>query len=390
MTKSSTNKSWLLIIGIMLIAANLRAPITAVGSLINDIVDDLQLSNAVAGSITTIPLLAFAIFSPFAPKIAQRFGLERTIFYSMIALTIGIFIRSTSSIALLFGGTILLGLAISIGNVLLPGYVKLKFPHQIGLMTGLYAVFMNIFGALASGISVPLSNVGSLGWQGALAVFGGLSLLATIVWMPQLKQNIVPPKVTSQEKKPSLLKSPLAWSVTLFMGTQSLLFYTIVAWLPPMLQTKGYSPENAGWMLFAVQMTIVPVTFIVPIIAGKMKNQFGLAIFTALAFATGIIFLIINEPILILPAVISLGIGAGSAFSLAMMLFTLRTNTVDEAAQLSGMAQSAGYLLAATGPVIFGKLYDLTLDWDTSLYILLSMTLIILFAGLYASQSKTV
>ncbi|MBF4501355.1 MFS transporter [Savagea sp. SN6] len=390
MTKSSTNKSWLLIIGIMLIAANLRAPITAVGSLINDIVDDLQLSNAVAGSITTIPLLAFAIFSPFAPKIAQRFGLERTIFYSMIALTIGIFIRSTSSIALLFGGTILLGLAISIGNVLLPGYVKLKFPHQIGLMTGLYAVFMNIFGALASGISVPLSNVGSLGWQGALAVFGGLSLLATIVWMPQLKQNIVPPKVTSQEKKPSLLKSPLAWSVTLFMGTQSLLFYTIVAWLPPMLQTKGYSPESAGWMLFAVQMTIVPVTFIVPIIAGKMKNQFGLAIFTALAFATGIIFLIINEPILILPAVISLGIGAGSAFSLAMMLFTLRTNTVDEAAQLSGMAQSAGYLLAATGPVIFGKLYDLTLDWDTSLYILLSMTLIILFAGLYASQSKTV
>lgn len=390
MTKSSTNKSWLLIIGIMLIAANLRAPITAVGSLINDIVDDLQLSNAVAGSITTIPLLAFAIFSPFAPKIAQRFGLERTIFYSMIALTIGIFIRSTSSIALLFGGTILLGLAISIGNVLLPGYVKLKFPHQIGLMTGLYAVFMNIFGALASGISVPLSNVGSLGWQGALAVFGGLSLLATIVWMPQLKQNIVPPKVTSQEKKPSLLKSPLAWSVTLFMGTQSLLFYTIVAWLPPMLQTKGYSPESAGWMLFAVQMTIVPVTFIVPIIAGKMKNQFGLAIFTALAFATGIIFLIINEPVLILPAVISLGIGAGSAFSLAMMLFTLRTNTVDEAAQLSGMAQSAGYLLAATGPVIFGKLYDLTLDWDTSLYILLSMTLIILFAGLYASQSKTV
>ncbi len=390
MTKSSTNKSWLLIIGIMLIAANLRAPITAVGSLINDIVDDLQLSNAVAGSITTIPLLAFAIFSPFAPKIAQRFGLERTIFYSMIALTIGIFIRSTSSIALLFGGTILLGLAISIGNVLLPGYVKLKFPHQIGLMTGLYAVFMNIFGALASGISVPLSNVGSLGWQGALAVFGGLSLLATIVWMPQLKQNIVPPKVTSQEKKPSLLKSPLAWSVTLFMGTQSLLFYTIVAWLPPMLQTKGYSPESAGWMLFAVQMTIVPVTFIVPIIAGKMKNQFGLAIFTALAFATGIIFLIINEPILILPAVISLGIGAGSAFSLAMMLFTLRTNTVDEAAQLSGMAQSAGYLLAATGPVIFGKVYDLTLDWDTSLYILLSMTLIILFAGLYASQSKTV
>ena len=390
MTKSSTNKSWLLVIGIMLIAANLRAPITAVGSLINDIVDDLQLSNAVAGSITTIPLLAFAIFSPFAPKIAQRFGLERTIFYSMIALTIGIFIRSTSSIALLFGGTILLGLAISIGNVLLPGYVKLKFPHKIGLMTGLYAVFMNMFGALASGISVPLSNVGSLGWQGSLAVFGGLSLLATIVWMPQLKQNIVPPKVTSQEKKPSLLKSPLAWAVTLFMGTQSLLFYTIVAWLPPMLQTKGYSPESAGWMLFAVQMTIVPVTFIVPIIAGKMKNQIGLALFTALAFATGIIFLIINEPVLILPAVISLGIGAGSAFSLAMMLFTLRTNTVDEAAQLSGMAQSAGYLLAATGPVIFGKVYDLTLDWDTSLYILLSMTLIILFAGLYASQSKTV
>src|SRR5699024_2585233 len=168
----NTKKSWLLIIGVILVSTNLRGPFTSVGALIPFIRNDLDISNALAGSITTLPLLAFALISPFAPKIANRIGMEWTITLSLILLIIGIVIRSFGEIVFLFTGTFFIGLAIAIGNVLIPGIIKMNFPLKIGLMTGMYAIFMNLFGALGSGISVPFASTGNFGWQGALGVWG--------------------------------------------------------------------------------------------------------------------------------------------------------------------------------------------------------------------------
>jgi CP family cyanate transporter-like MFS transporter len=156
---------WLLLIGVILVGSNLRVPLTSVGALISFIRDDLGISNALAGSITTLPLLAFALLSPFAPKIANRIGMEWTIALSLVLLIVGIAVRSISGIGFLFAGTLFIGLAIAIGNVLIPGIIKMNFPLRIGLMTGIYAVFMNVFGALGSGLSVPISSIGSFGWQ---------------------------------------------------------------------------------------------------------------------------------------------------------------------------------------------------------------------------------
>lgn len=390
---TTTRNTVLLLIGIILVASNLRAPLTSVGPLISFIRDDLGISNALAGTITTLPLLAFALVSPFAARISIRLGMERTIFYSLIVLTIGIAIRSFTSVGFLFTGTLLIGLAIAIGNVLLPGFIKMNFPFRIGLMTGIYAVSMNIFAALAAGLSVPISSINGFGWRGALGIWGLLAFITLVIWLPQLRQgkhrdNAV--TITPTTKGPAIWRSPLAWKITIFMGLQSLMFYTLMTWLPDILREHGYSSSAAGWMLFLLQFSIIPVTFIMPIVAGKMKNQVGLSIFTALFFFISISGLLYSNGSLIPLWTVMFGIACGSAFSLSMMFFTLRTTDFQQVAKMSGMAQSFGYLLAATGPVMFGGLHDLTDSWTVPLLTLLAASVVLLIVGIGAGKDGVV
>lgn len=389
-----TNKSnWttiVLILGIVFVGANLRAPLTAIGSLLPFIRDDIHMSNSVLGLITTVPLLAFALFSPLAPKFSEKIGLQRTILLAFLFLTLGIALRSLHGATLLFSGTIIIGLAIAICNVLLPVFIKVSFPKGVGIMTGVYSVFMNLTGALASGISVPLAKANVFGWQGALAAWGALSLVAALIWLPQLKFNrpsghIKDAAISSK----SIWKSRLAWKVTIFMGLQSLMFYTLMTWLPEIMHNRGYSEDAAGWMLSLMQFALIPFTFFIPIIADKMANQRILVIFTSLFYILGVSGLLLTD---FVPAlwVIFIGIGTGSAFSLSMMFFTLRTKDGKQAAALSGMAQSIGYLLAASGPVIFGALHDISGGWTLPLGMLIIISVIIGISGFGAGKEGTV
>lgn len=384
--------SWGLLIGIILIGSNLRAPLTSVGSLISFIRDDLGISNAMAGTITTLPLLAFALLSPFAPKIANRIGMEWTIFFSLLLLTIGIVIRSYFGVTFLFVGTVLIGLAIAIGNVLLPGFIKMNFPLKVGIMTGIYGVFMNLFAAFASGLSVPISSISGIGWKGALAFWGILTIVALLFWIPQLRKKPDSSKAvdTSSKGNNSIWRSPLAWSITIFMGLQSLIFYTLVTWLPEILQSHGYSTSAAGWMLSLMQFALIPVTFIVPVIAEKMRNQRLLSGITGALFFIGVVGLILGNSFLLPVSVILIGIGAGSAFSLSMMFFSLRTTSGQQASEMSGMAQSFGYLLAAVGPVLFGALHDITGGWVPPLVILIVVSVIIFICGMQAGKDSVI
>src|SRR5690606_7146147 len=302
--ENTTNNytKWILIIGIILIASNLQEPLTTVGSLIPFIRDDLAISNALAGTITTIPLLAFAFLSPFAPKLAHKIGMESTIFLSLAVLSIGILLRSLFGVTSLFVGTLLIGLAIAIGNVLIPAFIKIEFPFKVGIMTGIYAVFMNVFASLASGLSVPISNINGVGWKGSLAVWVILSLIALVVWIPQLlKRNSsnIEIDTTREKEEKNIWKSALAWNITIFMGFQSLIFYTFVTWLPELLHHHGYSSTSAGWMLFLLQFAIIPITFIIPVIAERMENQKLLSVLTALFFIVGILGLMVGNKILL-------------------------------------------------------------------------------------------
>jgi len=387
----STENRWILIIGVMLIGATLRVPLTSVGPLIPFIRDDLNINNMIAGFITTLPLLAFALFSPFAPKIANKVGMERTIGVSVLVLLIGMTVRSFTGINYLLIGTLLIGLAIAIGNVLIPAFLKINFPLKIGLMTGLYAVFMNVFGALGSGLSVPISSIEGIGWTDALFIWALLVLVAFAIWLPQLKIKRASIEVdVESEKRIKLWRSPIAWSVTIFMGGQSLAFYTAITWLPELLSALGYGASGAGWLVFLMQFSLIPTTFIVPMFAERMANQVSIAVGTAVIFMLSFLLLFINVKALAPIPVLLLGVASGSGFSLSMMFFSLRTRTGIESAELSGMAQSFGYLLAALGPVLVGLLYDIGNTRTYPLLFLICISIVIGIAGFFAGKEGKV
>lgn len=391
-TQDKQMMNWLLFIGIILVGANLRAPLTSVGSLISLIRDDLGISHAVAGTITTLPLLAFAFLSPFAPKIAKRLGMERTIFLSLLVLLLGMVIRSLFGTSFLFIGTILIGLAIAIGNVLMPGIIKINFPFKVGIVMGCYAVGMNIFGALGSGLSVPLSEIGQIGWKGSLVFWAVTACVAIIVWLPQLKkrEKLADVENVATQRRGSIWRSPLAWYITLFMGLQSLIFYTLITWLPEILQLHGYSPSAGGWMLFLMQFALIPITFIVPVVAEKMRDQKILSGLTAIFFIVGLLGIFIGHSLFLPVAVIMMGMASGSAFSLCMMFFSLRTNDGQQAAEMSGMAQSFGYLLAAVGPTLFGALHDMSGGWQWPLLMLIALAVVIFFVAIAAGKDRVI
>lgn len=371
----------MLLIGIILVAANLRAPITAVGPIIGEIRNTMGISNTLAGALTTLPLLAFALLSPFAARIARKIGIEYTLLAGMIVLTIGILIRSISGVGMLFLGTLLVGLAISVCNVLVPSLVKREYPERIGVMTGIYAVSMNLCGAIASGISIPITRGLGLGWGSALGCWALLSFVAILIWLPQIRHRrhiSIPP---ANKKGAYLWRSRLAWSVTIYMGSQSLVFYMLVAWLPEILQQRGMSIETAGWMLSLLQFIILPLTFVVPVLASRFSNQRKLVVAAGISLILGCLGLLSGNLSLIVLWMILLGVGVGAAFSLAMMFFVLRTRDSQQAAELSGMAQAVGYLMAATGPTLFGLLHDVTNGWTLPLIFLLVSAIMLMIAG---------
>ncbi|WP_342479010.1 MFS transporter [Paenibacillus sp. FSL H7-0350] len=384
---------WFMIIGIIFIAANLRAPLTSVGPLVSLIRDNVNISNTLAGLITTVPLIAFALLSPFVPKLGHKYGIERIILISLIFLVIGIAVRSLSGAATLYVGTAILGFAITICNVLLPSLIKREFPQQMGIMTGVYSVSMNLCGAIASGISIPLAVGAGMNWQGALGVWGILSFISILFWIPLLKTPTKPAIIsnsTGNNHQVKIWRSPLAWQVTLFMGIQSAVFYVLVAWLPEILKEQGISSSQSGWFLSVMIMASLPFAFIVPVMAGRMANQRSLVVITTILLLIGTLGLLYSSIQLLLLWVIILGIGAGFAFGLSMMFFGLRTQSAHQAAELSGMAQSIGYLLAATGPALIGYLHDATHSWNAPLLILVGASALLGIIGLGAARNQFV
>lgn len=375
-------------VAIIGIATNLRPAMTAVGPLIELIRSEFTLSHGMAGLITTLPLIAFAVFSPIAPKIGRRFGIETVLFGGLVLLTIGILMRSLYPMTTLLIGTFLIGIAIAVCNVLLPALVKLKFPHKIGLLTGVYSAFMGLFAALGSGLSVPLAKGLGLGWRGSLACWAILAVIAAIFWFPKIRsKNKTDDSQYDKLKLRKLWRSPLAWQVTLFMGLQSFVFYVTVAWLPEILHDKGFSISTAGWMMSFMLLIGVPATFIMPVLADRRPDQRLLVVLISLSFIVGLLGILIGSTSWTIVWMIFLGLGLGASISLALAFLSLRARSSQQAAELSGMAQSIGYTLAAVGPVLFGYLHDLTNKWSVPMIMLVLVGVFMLIAGLGAGRN---
>jgi len=376
-----------LIIGILFIAINLRPALASVGPLIEDIRAATGLSNTMLGVLTTLPLMMFGVVSTLTPLFTRRFGIGGTLLGAMILLAVGIGIRSIAWVPALYFGTFLFGIAIAFGNVLLPGLTKRNFSSNSGFITSLYSAVMAVGASLAAGVSVPLAHDAGLGWRGSLGVWSILAVIAFFVWMPQLSRlPKIKPNQSYLKAMKSLGKSRLAWKVALFMGLQSMTFYVILAWLPAILQSRGYDPSFSGWMLSLSQATGILGSLIVPVLAGRRRDQRGIVWFLLTIEVIAIIGLLLPQFGWIALWVSLIGFVLGGTFGLALLFIVLRSHDVESATELSGMAQSIGYLVAATGPMIFGSIFDFSGSWTYSLVFLFVIAALKLIMGLGAGK----
>lgn len=383
----------LLITGIVLVAFNLRPAITSVGPLVGIIQQDVGLAHWSAGLLMSIPLISFAVMSSLVPRIAARLSNEKTLLLGLIVLLVGICIRSISMTFFIFFGTLLIGVGIAIGNVLLPVVVKEKFPQKFGLMTSVYSTSMGLFASLASGISIPLAHDLKLGWDGALIVWGIPTIIAIVVWILLIRLNPAKGNAVKSVRisAKQIWRSPLAWKIALFMGFQSSLFYITMSWLPEILYNYGISRGTAGWLLSFTQIVGVPVSFLVPILAGRLRSQVWIAFALGMCSIVGYggLWMGSSYPIMIL-SIILIGIALGGNFPLALSYIGIRARNGNQAAELSGMAQSTGYMLAAIGPILIGYLYDMTQVWTIPLITLIVISGIVTTFGMLSGRDKYV
>ena len=382
----------IILLGIILLGMILRTPITSVGAIIGPLKNLLEINNTVAGLITTISLIAFAIFSPFVAKISNKIGLEKTLYLAAIVTSIGLLLRFYINTSVFFVTTFIIGVGITVGNVLLPGLAKKYFPENLGVMTGFYAVVMNVSASVAAGISYPIlsSNVGGEKFSTGLAVNIWLIVsVLNIVIYAIITKNSKSERI--EDKKTGVtgyLKSLKMWSVMLSMGLQSALFYCSVSWFAEIMISKGFTPSEAGLLLSISQFAQFPSTFLVPVLAEKIKNKLIIPIFITLGYVASLIGMVYIQGNFALMTIyiVLFALAGGGSFSYVMYLFSAKSKNEEEAADISGLAQAGGYWLAAIFPPLLGYIRDV-LNWDVAIYILI-VTASLLFITLLHSSSK--
>lgn len=358
----------LLVWALLIVAANLRAPLTGVGPILDQAQADLGLTAAQAGLLTTVPLLAFAGLSPLVPRLTQRWAPERVLGAALVILAVGIALRWVPDAFSLFAGTLLVGSGIALGNVLLPAIIKRDFPHSVGMLTGAYTSVMGGIAAVASGVAVPLSHVAPGGWRAAIGGWVLLVAVAIVLWLPQARAARDHRGRAGRGGLP--WHSGLAWVVSAFMGVQSMAFYVAITWLPQILQdSSGMTPTTAGWLLFVFQAVPIFTNLAVPFFMRREGDQRVTAVVISGMVVAGYLGLLV-APALSPVWVVLLGAACGASLVLALTFLSLRAHDAEAAGGLSAMAQSIGYLVAAVGPVAFGILHTVAGGWFVPLLVM--------------------
>ncbi|MEU6270278.1 CynX/NimT family MFS transporter [Saccharopolyspora shandongensis] len=369
---------------VVLVALALRPPFTAVAPLLEQIQQDLGVSNTFGGVLTTLPVVCLGVFAFVAPKLRQRFGDEKVLVGCLIVLLVGNSLRALGSIWTLLAGTVVVGAGIAVANVALPGLIKRDFPHKVPVITAVYTMCLTLGGAIAASVVVPIGGALASAWRAPLGLLALPVLLALVISIFALRRS------SGARPQPSsggrLWRNPLAWQVTVFMGVQSAMAYVTFGWLPTMLQSRGMSAGLAGLAL-GIQAAVQAVgSMSVPVLCHRLRDQRLIAVVLAVLLMLGFTGILVGPTAWLWPAVVVLGLAQGASFGLALTLFGLRSPDSDTTTALSGMAQGGGYLIAAAGPLLIGLLHDMTGGWIAPLVLLLGCSTIWLIAGLLAGR----
>lgn len=390
----------LAILGILLVAANLRAAITVVGPLVGDVQTDLGLSSSEASILVALPVLMFAAFSPAVPRLVARIGMARTDVLALTVLAAGVLLRSVPWAPALWGGTLLLGAGIATLNVVLPAMVKRDFPQHTGRLTGWYAAVQALFAAFASGLAVPLAGLTTATWRLSFGVWAGLALVAAAVLLPRavrdrphrtpsdVRAGTTPGGTAGPWRSP--WRSAVGWQLTAYMGLQSTFFYCVLTWWPSIERADGVSRLTAG----AHQGVMLMVGIGMSVVAGRLvQRSRGGQQGPVLLFTCASLLAVVGQllaPGLALAWVLLLGVGTSGSLVMALTMIGLRAGSHGQATALSGMVQGLGYALAAVGPFALGALYDATGAWTVPLVVLLVLKVPELVAAVLAARPRTI
>jgi len=375
----------LVVVGIVVVAFNLRPAAVSVGPVLGEVTSGLGMSPTTAGVLTTLPVLAFAGFGALAPALARRIGLHRVTLLALVAVVVGLGVRARISSVPVFLALSLVALAgMATANVLLPSLVKLHFPHRVGLLTSIYTTALAIGLTVASVLTVPLADhFGS--WRWGLFAWAVTAAVAAVPWVVLARRD------RSLEVQPrgislaAVARTRLGWSLALFFGLQSMQAYAVFGWFAQVYRDAGFSPRTAGLLLGVTTAMGIPLSFWLPSWAARMRTQTWLLIALTACLPVGYVgVLVAPEAWAWLWAAL---IGTGTAvFPVTLVLIGLRSRTSDGTAALSGFTQSVGYLLAGIGPFGMGLLYDLTGGWTVPLLGLCALLVPQLIAGVVISR----
>lgn len=387
-TSLSGKNRIVLIAGILMIATTLRVTFTGAAPLLDTIRSAYSLTTAQTGLLTTLPLLAFALISPLAAPVARRFGMERSLFAALLLICAGIAIRSLPSPYLLFGGTAVIGGGIALGNVLLPGLIKRDFLIP---SPDLPRIFPDNGSCGGTGIGDGSAAGFERFWLARRVAHADVfSSAGSFLWLPQWRSQQHANLSTSRALHTrGIWRSPLAWQVTLFLGINSLVYYVIIGWLPAILISHGYSEAQAGSLHGLLQLATAAPGLLIPLFLHHVKDQRGIAAFVALMCAVGAAGLCFM-PAHAITWTLLFGFGSGATMILGLTFIGLRASSAHQAAALSGMAQSVGYLLAACGPPLMGKIHDANGDWSVPLLGVAILSLLMAIFGLCAGRDKEI
>ncbi|TXN42467.1 MFS transporter [Methylobacterium sp. WL7] len=376
----------LLGLALMLVAFNLRPALSTIGPLLATIRESTGLSAGGAAILTTLPVLCLGIACALAAPLIRRIGPDLAVLVGATILAAGLTLRGLGGLVPLFAGTALAAIGIGLDNVLLPALVKRDFSGSGGLMTGLYTMTLCLGAAAGAGAAVPVEHALGGGWPSALAVWALPALVAAFLWIPFARR-------TASTRAPSagrLLRDPLAWWVTGFMGLQSSLAYTLFGWLPLLLQARGLSALDAG--LYASLMTLVqaPGALITAMLAARARDQRAWIVAIPGLTAAAFLVLAFGPETLRIPAACALGFGIGGCFGLGLTLIVLRAADAASAAGLSAMAQGIGYTGACLGPLAFGLAHEATGGWGLAGGLFVTIALAAILVGQAAGRDRKV
>jgi CP family cyanate transporter-like MFS transporter len=406
----------LLLAGILALAANMRAAITSLPPLFPELHGAIGLSPAGQAALAAIPVLCFGVCSGAGAPLARRFGEERVLGAALLLLAAGLALRGAAPGALLFPGTVLAGAAIALLNVLLPSLVKRRRPDRAGLLIGLYLLSLSVGSIVASLVAVPVYQAAG---GGAVRLSLGLwalpALAAAALWLPQLRYRTEPalaPAGTGAQTKaversgPGLAGGPrrgrpaprrgpfwhsaLAWQVTAFMGLQGLSYYAALSWLPTLFRDRGASPVHAGSLLALMNLGNAVTAWLVPLLAHRLPDQRLLAATWMAVTGAGLAGAAFAPMGAAAAFSFVLGLGQGAALALGIFYTVARAPDPVTSASLSAFAQSLGYLVASTGPLLLGLLHGATGGWAVPVAVLLGVVAVQLATGWLAGRARTV